>query len=157
MTDFHSENHRRLNILAGVWDTTITLIGVDGAEGATSLAVDTYRWMPNGHFLVHEVDAMMGDQRVRATEIFGVEQASGEFFSRSYDADGCTNDFASTIDGIDYLITGEVQRFAGQFTEDGTTLRGEWQQLANHQWRPFVRVVLEKRSQAQPDGPSFSV
>ena len=35
-TDFHSGHYRRLNILAGAWDTTITMIGDDGAEGGTS-------------------------------------------------------------------------------------------------------------------------
>ena len=39
-TEFHSDNHRRLNILAGVWDTTITMMGADCAEGVSSKATD---------------------------------------------------------------------------------------------------------------------
>jgi hypothetical protein len=145
-TNFHSEHHRRLNILAGAWDTTITMIEDDGTEGGTSRATDIYRWMPNGHFLVHEVDAMMGDQRVQSTEIFGVDAASGEFFSRSFDPDGSTNDFSSKIDGFDYTIIGKVQRYAGHFSEDGRMLHGEWKQLIVDDWKPFVRIVLKKRS-----------
>jgi hypothetical protein len=144
MSDFHSEHHRRLNVLAGAWDTTITMM--EGAEAGTSRATETYAWMPNGHFLVHEVDAMMGDRHVQSMEIFGVDVATGDFFSRSYDPDGSTNDFASSIDGLDYTIIGEVQRFTGRFGEDGRTLRGEWKQRVGDGWRPFVRVVLVKRS-----------
>ena len=76
-TNFLSDHHRRLSILAGTWDTSITMVEADGTEGGTSKARDIYTWMPNGHFLVHEVDAMMGDQHVQSTEIFGVDRASG--------------------------------------------------------------------------------
>lgn len=144
--DFPTEHHRRLNILAGAWDTAITMVEADGTDGGTSRASDVYVWMPNRHFLVHEVDAMMGDQRVQSTEIFGVDPASGEFFSRSYDPDGSTGDFVSKIDGPDYTIIGQAQRFAGQFGRDGRMLRGEWKQLRGDQWLPFVRIVLIKRS-----------
>lgn len=145
-TSFPSEHHRRLNILAGAWDTTITMLEADGAEGSTSRASDIYTWMPNGHFLVHDVDAMMGDQHVQSTEIFGIDAASGEYFSRSYDPDGSTNDFVSRIEGRDYTIIGKVQRFAGHFSEDGSTLQGEWKQRAGDNWKPFVRIVLKKRA-----------
>jgi hypothetical protein len=144
-TAFHSEHHRRLNVLAGAWDTTITMLKPDGTAGDASQASDIYTWMPNGHFLVHDVDAMMGEQRVQSTEIFGIDAASGEFFSRSYDPDGNTNDFTSRIDGLNYTINGKIQRFAGHFSEDGRRLTGEWKQLIGDEWKPFVRIMLEKR------------
>lgn len=143
--NFPSEHHRRLNVLAGSWDTSITMIETDGTEGGTSRASDIYTWMPNGHFLVHDVDAMMGARHVQSTEIFGVDQASGEFFSRSYDPDGSTNDFVSRIEGLNYTIIGKVQRFSGRFSDSGRLLEGEWTQLQGDDWRPFVRIVLRKR------------
>lgn len=144
--DFPTEHHRRLNVLAGAWDTSITVIEADGTEGGISRGSDLYKWMPNRQFLVHEVDAMMGDQRVQSTEIFGVDHTSGDFFSRSYDPDGSTNDFVSKIDGLHYTITGTVQRFTGQFSDESRTLQGQWSQLSGDQWLPFVRIVLTKRS-----------
>ena len=141
---FHSDHHRRLNVLAGAWETTITMLNPDGTAGDVSRASDIYTWMPNGHFLVHDVDAMMGPQRVQSTEIFGVDAASGTFFSRSYDPDGSTNDFTSSIDGLDYTITGKVQQFAGRFSEDGRLLTGEWKQGLGDSWTPFVRITLQK-------------
>ena len=50
----------RLNILAGIWDTTITMLNPDGSEGDVSKATDIYTWLPNGKFLQHDVDADMG-------------------------------------------------------------------------------------------------
>ena len=82
---------------------------------------------------------------MQSTEIFGVDQASGEFFSRSYDPDGSTNDFVSRIEGVNYTIIGKVQRFSGHFSDNGRMLEGEWTQLQGDDWRPFVRIVLKKR------------
>ncbi|MCD9086956.1 hypothetical protein [Stenotrophomonas sp. SY1] len=142
---FHSEHHRRLDVLAGAWQTTITALEPDGSAGAVSQASDIYTWMPNGHFLMHEVDAAMGSERVQSVEVIGINAASGGFFSRSYDPDGSTNDFVSRIDGLEYTISGEVQRFAGHFSDDGLRLTGEWMQLIGGNWMPFVRVVLERK------------
>lgn len=111
--DFKSEHHRRLNLLAGAWDTTITAVDADG-EGVVSKATDTYTWMPNGCFLVHEVDAMMGNQRVQSTEIFGVDPVSGDFFSRSNDPDGSTSDFTSRArrPHVGHQVLGDPTRLA---------------------------------------------
>lgn len=144
-TEFHSESHKRLNVLAGVWDTTITMLDANGDNGETSQATDTYRWMTNGHFLVHDVDATMGGQRIQSTEIFSVNSETGAFASRSYDADGSMKDFTSNIVDRTYTINGETQRFSGEFGEDGNTLQGEWQQLSHGQWSRFVRIVLKKK------------
>lgn len=142
---FPSEHHRRLDVLNGAWQSTITALEPDGSAGITSQASDTYSWLPNGHFLMHEVDAMMGSQRVQSVEMIGINTASGEFFSRSYDPDGSTNDFVSRIDGHSYTIDGGRQRFVGRFSDDGSQLTGEWTQLDGDQWIPFVRIVLEKK------------
>jgi hypothetical protein len=148
MTDgqFPSEGHARLDILTGIWDTEITMLNADGSEGGRSSATDSYRWMPNGQFLVHEVDARMGDEHVQSTEIFAVDGETGAYTSRSYDPDGSINDFVSRIAGLAYSIDGRTQRFAGEFSADGRQLLGEWRQLAEGQWLPFVRVRLSKRA-----------
>lgn len=144
--EFHTDAHKRLHILAGVWDTTITMLGANGEEGEVSRAIDTYTWMPNGHFLVHDVDAIMLDKSVQSIEIIGVDKTTGEFFSRSYDPDGSINDFSSRMEGLEYSIEAKAQRFSGKFSQDGKILQGQWKQLSDGKWLPFVKVVLRKRS-----------
>ena len=58
-----------LNVLVGTWDTTITMLNPDGAAGDVSSAIDAYAWSPNGFFLMHDVDATMGGQRLQSLEI----------------------------------------------------------------------------------------
>jgi hypothetical protein len=142
---FPSERHKRLNVLAGVWDTTITTLNSDGSEGGASKATDTYKWMPNGFFLLHDVDAIMGGRNVQSLEILAVDQNSENFVSRSYDADGSINDFTSRIEGRAYTISGRSQRFAGEFSEDGKTLTGQWEQFDNDRWSPLIKITLRKR------------
>lgn len=146
LEEFRTEHHARLNRLAGAWDTTIVMLDPDGKAGAVSRASDIYTWMPNGHFLVHDVDAEMAGETIQSTEIFGVDAATGDFFSRSYDADGGVNDFTARIDGDQFSIHGQVQRFTGAFSADGKTLEGEWRQLSDGNWRPFVRITLVRRA-----------
>lgn len=148
MDTFHSPDHERLNVLAGAWDTTITMLSADGTSGNVSQASDIYTWMAGGHFLVQEVDAEVDGQRIQSIEIFGVDPESGDFLSHSYDPDGNINEFRSRIDGRAYTIEGKVQRFAGAFSPDGTILEGECKQLIAGEWLPFVRIRLEKRRSA---------
>ncbi len=38
--NFPSKLHEHLNVLAGIWDTTITLLNKDGSDGKVSHASD---------------------------------------------------------------------------------------------------------------------
>ena len=116
------EKHERLNVLLGTWDTTITMLNSDGSDGEVSKATDIYSWSPNGFFLLHDVDATMGGERFQSLEIIAVDK-DGRYATRSYDGDGSINDFIAELDGKDWRIKGELQRFSGSFSDDARNLR----------------------------------
>lgn len=136
---------RQLDILVGVWDTTIIPLLPDGSPGEPSQAIDAYRWSANGLFVEHDVDAQMGGQRLQSTEILAVEPETGRYVTRSYDADGSMNDFVAELDGRKWRLTGQVQRFSGAFSPDGQRLEGEWEQRGDAGWTRLMRVSLCKR------------
>ena len=136
---------RQLDILVGVWDTTITPIEQDGSLGEPMPAVDAYRWSANGLFLQHNVDAQMGGQRMQSMEILAVEPETGRYVTRSYDADGSMNDFVAELDGREWRLSGQAQRFSGAFSPDGQRLDGEWEQRGDAGWSRLLRVSLRKR------------
>ena len=136
---------RQLDILVGVWDTTITPIGPDGAAGEPSRAIDSYAWSANGLFLQHDVDATMDGQRILSMEILAVDPDTGRYTTRSYDADGTMNDFLAELDGRHWRLIGERQRFAGTLSADALELAGEWEQRGIKGWAPLMRVMLRKR------------
>lgn len=43
------------------------------------------------------------------------------------------------------MIGGKSRRFVGRFSDDRSQLTGEWTQLDGDHWKPFVRIVLEKK------------
>jgi hypothetical protein len=141
-----SEHLAPLGILIGTWDTTIVPANPDGSDGAPSQAIDVYEWSPNGQFLYHTVDAMMGGERVQSMEVAAAEPSSGRYVTHSYDADGSVNRFSATLSDRAWRLTGEAQRFSGQFNADGTVLTGYWEQRTDAgSWSPLMKVTLRKR------------
>lgn len=135
-----------LNALIGNWETTVTMINADGGDGAIYRASDSYKWSVNGKFVRHDVDADMGeDKRVRSLEVIALDPSGKGYSSRSYDPDGTYSDFVCELKGRSWQIVGAVQRFAGEFSEDGKTLSGQWSQNDGaSNWTPFINVTLRK-------------
>lgn len=146
MNDARQERLRRLDVLVGTWDTTITLLDHDGNTGDVSHATDTYGWMANGHFLLHDVDAEIGGQHILSMEIISLDEANPGYVTRSYDADGSITDFTAELNGDHWRITGRDQRFDGSFSADRGTLTGRWEQRDGSAWHPLMTVRLIRRS-----------
>jgi hypothetical protein len=142
---FPTPQHASLDILAGRWTTTITMLDRDGCDGETSSATDTYAWSASRHFLVHDVDAMMDGAKIQSFEIIAVDQGTGQYQTRSYDADGSINDFTAMLDGDVWRINGREQRFEGRFSTDRTELAGLWRQRDGERWEPSMRVLLRRQ------------
>lgn len=143
---FPSKSHERLDVLSGIWDTTITMLDEAGQDGDVTRATDAYRWTGNGHFLLHDVDASLGGTAVQSVEVIAVDGASGCYSTRSYDADGGINDFTAALSDHDWTMIGNVQRFVGRFGDDWQTLTGQWEQRHYGHWSPLMKVSLRKRA-----------
>lgn len=144
---FPTSRHEHLDILAGTWKTTIGMLAPDGTPtGEEGHATDTYSWMANGFFLMHDVDAVMGGEKIRSLEIIGVDPETEGYISRSYDADGTTSDFTAELTDDQWRIAGRLQRFWGTFSDNYRTLTGRWQQRDDemHEWQPLMSVTLRK-------------
>jgi hypothetical protein len=134
-----------LSVLIGTWDTTIVPFNPDGSEGQSSKATDIYEWSPNGHFIYHTVDAMMGGERVQSMEVIAAEPSTGTWLTHSYDADGSVNSFTAELRDHTWLLTGDTQRFTGQVDASGVELSGQWEQRSHADWSPLMKVTLRKR------------
>jgi hypothetical protein len=95
----------------------------------------------------HRVDADMGEAgRVLSLEIIALDPSGAGYSARSYDPDGTYSDFACERDGRSWRIAGDAQRFTGEFSEDGKTLTGRWEQNdGSGTWSPLMTVILRKR------------
>ncbi|QQR40554.1 DUF1579 family protein [Devosia rhizoryzae] len=134
-----------LEPLIGTWRTTITMLDANGNAGAVSVATDTYRRSANNMFVLHDVDAQMDGDRALSMEIIALDPSGKGYVTRSYDPDGTFSDFTASLEGKRWQIIGTKQRFDGNFSSEGQTLTGRWEQNIGNQWSPLMQVELRKQ------------
>lgn len=135
----------RLNVLVGKWNTE-GLIKASPSEPATQLkAVDTYEWLPGGYLLIHYVDGRMGKDEVKSIEIIGYDASSQTYTTHSYDNHGNISAYQANLHDSAWTIWGESERFTGMFSDDGTTLTGNWELSTDGKnWGHWMEIKLTK-------------
>lgn len=143
----------RFDIFIGVWNTRGSVLETEDAPAGTLVATDTYRWLPGGHFIVHDVDARFGDEPTRSMEVVGYDPARRAHVARSYDDRGNTEEFVVQLRGRRWTIQGDTARFDGRFSADGDTLIGLWELKGRRRrWQPWIELELVR---AYPEAPSL--
>lgn len=138
-----------LDILAGTWNTAGDLLATPTSPTLRLVATDTYRWLPGKHFLLHDVDARLGEHVTRSLEVIGLNGAGGGYATRSYDDQGGIEDFMATLIGRRWQIFGETVRFDGGFSENGAVLSGTWEQRApGAEWARWMTIELRRADRA---------
>jgi hypothetical protein len=137
----------KYDVFIGTWNTTGRVLAVDGAPETTLSATDSYRWLPGRFFIVHEVDARFGTRAARSIEIMGYDNASRNYYARSFDDQGASESFELELSRRKWQITGESVRFTGQFDTQGDTLTGIWELKSKRSsWQPWIDLRLERAS-----------
>ena len=135
---------RILEVFVGVWNTRGRIEPTQDTAEQLLVATDTYEWLPGKGFLLHRVDARLGDEVNRSIEVIGWNDAAGELFSTSYDDKGSTASFRCELAGYGWLIDGVGSRFRGGFDDDYKRLKGTWEMGANRNWQPWMEIELTK-------------
>jgi hypothetical protein len=122
-----AESLRPLAPLAGRWRTTGTVFGDDGAPVMSVDGTDEYEWMAGGHWLVHRVDVLMGEDRTRALELIGDPAEDGAFAMRAFDGSGAYDEMRLTPDGRTLRTQGDGVRNTLTVAEDGGSMAAVWE------------------------------
>jgi len=133
-----------LHLLAGTWRTEGQLVGVKPGPKTTLVAVDRYEWLPGLKLLAHHVAGHLGRTSVASFEIWTYDRGRRKHASTSFDQDGVTATFEGRLRGREWIIRGKTQRFRGNFSADGLTLSGTWDQRAARSWKPWLTITLRK-------------
>ena len=135
----------RLAILIGTWNTTGSVLATESGPASRLTATDTYRWLPGGHFMVHEADARFGDAPARSMEVIGYDAPRRRYVSRSYDDRGTSESFELSLVARRWRILGEAVRFDGRFSADHRTLTGLWESKSKRaSWQPWIELRLQR-------------
>jgi hypothetical protein len=143
-----AEHLRPLEPIIGRWRTSGTILDVDGSVVGEITGTDVYTWLPGGHWVVHEVDVMMGDEPTRALELIGGhDEASGGWQMHAFDVADSPGRMSLTMPepGL-LLLRGEGVRswFRPQAgPEHMTTL---WEREVDGEWIPWMRMRFDRES-----------
>ena len=88
-----SVEHKRLDIFVGKWNTEGQVLTDSDAPAAKILATDTYEWLPGKFFLLHRVDANIGEEKTEVLEIIGYDASSQMYHAQSFDSQGNSDTF----------------------------------------------------------------
>jgi hypothetical protein len=151
--------HERLWSIAGRWATDGYVIA-DPPVPVTGF--DTYEVLAGGYFLVHHVDVTVGEQPVRAIEIIGEPEPSGDgFLARSFDDRGSWEVMRVTVDdeGVFHFAggpdvapaarpaDGETASVRSTLTlaADGGSMTALWERSPDGRtWEPWMRISFRK-------------
>jgi len=129
-------------LFIGTWNTTGEVLETAANPAGQLVATDTYRWLPGGHFIVHDVDARFDGRPTRSMEVMGYDAARRQHFARSFDDQGQTEEFVVELGGRRWCIRGKTVRFDGEFNLRKSRLTGLWELKGRKSWQPWIRLTL---------------
>ena len=151
---------QRLGALVGRWRSEGHVV----AEPPVPITgTDIYELFPGGFFLVHHVDVLVGDEKVRAIEILGEYDATTDSFTaRAYDSDGSVTIMRARVDDRRvWTFTGgaDVARAAQPVSADesgavrstltvspdANTMTAKWERSDDgSSWRPWMDMTFTR-------------
>ena len=138
--------HRRLDGFVGTWRTAGTVRASEHGPATPFTAIDRYEWMPGGFFLLHHVQAHMGEGELTALEVISYDPETNTYPMRSFDSQGNTGTHQATLRDRTWTFQGPTERFTGSFSDDGGTITGLWEQSADGvAWVPWMDVTLTRQ------------
>ncbi len=116
-----------LEPLIAIWRTTGRVFDEHGAEVMRVDGTDAYEWMPGGHWIIHHIDVMMGDDRTRALEMIGDPSDDGSFVMRAFDASGAFDTMTLRANGREFHTQGDGVRNTLTVAPDGGAMAAVWE------------------------------
>jgi hypothetical protein len=136
---------RPLAPLVGRWRTFGTVFGEDGARVMPVDGTDEYEWMAGGHWVIHRVDVLMGNDRARALELIGEPDGDGTFAMRAFDSSGAFDEMRLTAQGRTLLTQGERVRNVLTVADDGRSMSATWErQLDGGAWSHWMELSFQR-------------
>jgi hypothetical protein len=137
-----------LLFFVGRWQTNGVIIS-DAVVTKTKInGNDTYEWVAGGHFLLHRVDVMIGDERTEVVEIIGLEENEPDhsFAMRSFDNQGKFTTMKGYLEEPNlFKIEGEGVRSKLVVNENHTIMNVFWEQSSDGvRWIPWMELKLTK-------------
>jgi hypothetical protein len=142
---------KRLDVFVGKWNTEGQTIASADAPPAKIRSVDIYEWLPGGFFLIHHVDAHIGDDEFKEIEIIGFDTASQAYRTHFFDSQGNSGTEQLSFRDSIWTWTGggvmgeKTHRCTAVVSDDGNTITAHHERSSDGvNWLPWMDVKLTK-------------
>lgn len=132
--------------IIGRWRTSGTILDENGDAAAAVAGTDTYRWLPGGHWVVHEVDVMMGDERTQVLELIGGhDPATGGWQMHAFDTADSPGAMSLTLaDPGLFLLQGDGVRSWFRPTAGPGFMTTRWERTWEENWIPWIDMRFDR-------------
>lgn len=140
---------RHLETLApiiGRWRSSGTVLDEHGTVTANVSGTDIYRWLPGGHWIVHEVDVMMGEQRTQVLELIGGrDDGTGGWQMHAFDTADRPGVMGLTAEqpGL-LLLQGDGVRSWFRIQAGERYMTTLWERELNGEWIPWMDMRFDR-------------
>lgn len=131
-----------LDAFAGHWKTKGIVYATEHTGELQIKGYDSYYWLKGGHFMIHQADVMIGNDRMQSIEIIRYDAFSGKYLMHYYGTDGGTGKMKAECEGRSWNFYSDSEEFCGKFSEDGRKISGTWKRLLNNEWVKWMEVEL---------------
>jgi hypothetical protein len=137
---------KTLNFLIGNWYS-------EGEVSATSKepvikikGTDKYEWVLDDSFILHSVDVIMGDEKIKVIEIIGYDKGNNKYILRSFNNQGSITEMQAQLDTESVLlITGDKMRSKLSVHSDSNYMTAHWEKSEDGiTWFPWMDMNFKK-------------
>lgn len=137
---------QNLNHFIGTWDTEGIILETNNAAAIEIKGTDTYCWILNGCFILHEANVMVGNSNILTHEIIGYDILNQHYTMQYFNNQGQSGFMKAKIKNNIWSFTGSNLKFNGAFNRKNKEFSGIWKQLSsNNIWRDFIHIKLTRR------------
>jgi len=137
---------KSLDFLIGKWNTSGEIVASEGNASSKFNGTDSYEWILDGHYILHQVDVIINNEKVEAFEIIGdYDPGTKRYKMRSFDNHGTFTEMEGYLDEMNtFHILGDKMR-AQLSVIDKNTMSAHWENSKDNQkWAPWMDLKLSK-------------
>ncbi len=125
-----------LERLVGTWRTEVTF-----PDGTSGTGRTTFELALGGAYLLQRATADM-EGPPEGLMVIGPDE-DGALTQHYFDSRGVTRRYAMALDGDDWTLERDIQRWRGRF-EDDDTIRGAWEWFRDGAWQHDFEIVYRR-------------
>ena len=138
---------KHLDFLVGKWQTSGTIKATTDNPAQEIKGTDSYEWALDGHFLLHQVEVLMGEEKTLTIELIGSYDAANKTYAmRSFDNQGNFATMQASIEREGVMkITGDKMRSTLSASKDGQQMQAHWERSEDGTtWVPWMDMQFSK-------------